>query len=364
MRAILNSWMEREALRAMPVTLAVASAGGAAAALAHLPAPWLSGAAVATTIAALCGAKLGLPRAVREIALVFLGVSMGATMTPDTLALMLRFPLGLAGLLVAVPLVMIAVSTYLQRVHGFDGASARLAAVPGVLPYVLAMAAETRGDTSRVMIVQIFRLVAIAALLPSAVTVLGGAGHAAGTDALVGRSLHGGELLLALTAGLIGWLIFARLGMPAPSLFGSMVAGAACFGSGLIATSFPAWLVVPGNVVIGAMTAASFSGADTTVLRRTVPAAAGALAVGSLTSLACAWPVAAIAGLPIAQVWLAYAPGAVETMAVVTMALGYDAAFVGAHHIARFFGLMMAVPLWIRPYLGGDEGSSRDRLKT
>jgi uncharacterized protein len=67
--------------------------------------------------------------------------------------------------------------------------------------------------------------------------------------------------------------------------------------------------------------------------------------------LAFAWPVAALLGMPVAQVWLAYAPGGVETMAVIALALGLDVAFVGAHHVARFFWLGLIVPVWMRRYL-------------
>ena len=58
---------------------------------------------------------------------------------------------------------------------------------------------------------------------------------------------------------------------------------------------------------------------------------------------------ARLIGLPFDQLWLAYAPGGIEAMAVMALALGADAAFVGAHHVARIVGLNLLNPLWRRP---------------
>ena len=53
-------------------------------------------------------------------------------------------------------------------------------------------------------------------------------------------------------------------------------------------------------------------------------------------------------GLPFGQVWLAYAPGGIEAMAIMAFALHLDAAFVGAHHVLRILGLSLLSPWWRR----------------
>ena len=52
--------------------------------------------------------------------------------------------------------------------------------------------------------------------------------------------------------------------------------------------------------------------------------------------------------LPFGQLWLAYAPGGVEAMAAMALALHLDPAFVGAHHVLRILGLNLISPLWLR----------------
>ena len=55
--------------------------------------------------------------------------------------------------------------------------------------------------------------------------------------------------------------------------------------------------------------------------------------------------------LPVLQVWLGYAPGGVETTALLAMSLGLDAAFVSSHHIMRVVILNLLVPFWVAPFM-------------
>ena len=59
-------------------------------------------------------------------------------------------------------------------------------------------------------------------------------------------------------------------------------------------------------------------------------------------------PVAALTGLPLGQLWVAFAPGGVEAMAAMGLALGYDPAFVAVHHLVRLAVLFVIVPLFLR----------------
>ena len=56
-----------------------------------------------------------------------------------------------------------------------------------------------------------------------------------------------------------------------------------------------------------------------------------------------AWPIAHVLSLPFARVWLAFAPGGIDTMTVLAFALGLDPAFV-AGQLIRLLGLSLVVP--------------------
>jgi uncharacterized membrane protein AbrB (regulator of aidB expression) len=52
--------------------------------------------------------------------------------------------------------------------------------------------------------------------------------------------------------------------------------------------------------------------------------------------------------MPFGQVWVAYAPGGIEAMAAMGLALGYDPAFVATHHLVRILLVIGLLPLLIR----------------
>lgn len=349
----------RSGLRATALSLAIGTAGGGLFALAGLPAPWLSGSGLAAAAAAIAGVRIEVPHWLHMVSLVVLGVIAGSAVTPETLSLMARWPASLAGLAVCVLLIMVSVSRYLERVHGYDRTTAKLAAVPGAMPYVLALASQCPGaDTRRVAIIQVVRLAALLILLPTVLTQLG-VTRPPSTEAMRPDAPLLDLLALVVLSAIGGWS-FERLRIPAAWLLGPMVGAALATGSGAVDNVLPAWLTVPGLVVMGTIVGANFSGLDRQLLTSTLAAGLGSVVVGALAGVAAAIPVAWLLSLPLAQVWLAYAPGGVEMMAIMALALGLDVAYVGGHHAVRFIGLGLAVPFWLREELRVPNGRAAE----
>jgi hypothetical protein len=330
-------------------TLAVGVVGGGAFALAGLPAPWLSGPATAVALAGLAGRDLAIPVPVRWVTLAVLGATMGSAVTPETFATLARWPASILGLAVAVFAVMMSVSLYLERIHGYDRITARLCAIPGAFPFVLALAAESDADQRRVAIVQMVRLVALVALIPGLLALSGAEPRAPSTTR--GSGVHLGEIAILIAGGFVGAFLAERLRAPAAALFGGLIGGALLYGSGAISSALPAWLLIPAFVIIGSLVGTNFSGLDRLLFVATLRASLGGVAVAALASFAIAAPAAMLLGLPTVQVWIAYAPGGVDVMAVMAMALGLDPAYVGGHHVIRFLGLGVFVPWWLSGYL-------------
>jgi hypothetical protein len=55
-----------------------------------------------------------------------------------------------------------------------------------------------------------------------------------------------------------------------------------------------------------------------------------------------------ILSLPIGEVMIAFAPGAVDAMMLLALALNLDPVYVGAHHLVRIFFVSLAMPLFAR----------------
>jgi hypothetical protein len=68
-----------------------------------------------------------------------------------------------------------------------------------------------------------------------------------------------------------------------------------------------------------------------------------AIAVG--VSGAASAAVAAVLDLPLGQVWVAFAPGGVESMGAMAIALEVDPVYVATHHIFRILLLFAVLPV-------------------
>ncbi|SCW59705.1 AbrB family transcriptional regulator [Ancylobacter rudongensis] len=331
-------------------TLALAFAGGAFFAWLAMPAGWLSGALVATALAALLGAPVGVEKNTRLGVYIILGTSMGSAITPETLSGITAWPVTMAVLVASVPVMMVAVILYLEKVAGWDRCSAFFAAAPGALSTVLVMAESSGADTRRVVFGQSLRLFVLVALLPAAI---GGLGHEpSGTLPINPVVPDMANFLASLGVGIFGGFLAERSRFPGGAMVGAMLASALVHGFGLIEGRLPDIFLIVGFVVLGANTGSRFAGTRIATLRHFLVDSLVALAIATAIALAFAVLGAWLADEPLPKVLVAYVPGALEAMTIMAFVLGMDPAFVAAHHLVRFLGLALAIPVIARLCFG------------
>jgi uncharacterized membrane protein AbrB (regulator of aidB expression) len=95
---------------------------------------------------------------------------------------------------------------------------------------------------------------------------------------------------------------------------------------------------------MGAMIGTRLGGADVRQLARLGLVGIGALLVGTAVGCLFAALVAWSLNLRLADVVMAYAPGAIEAMTIIAFALHLDPVFVGVHHLARFTFMSLMLP--------------------
>src|SRR5262249_21288792 len=156
----------REPLVRLVETLFIGAIGGAALGLAKFPAGWLSGAIIAVAIAALARRPVRVPPILGQCANIVLGISLGASVTPESVARMSTWPASLAILALAMACGSAAVVFHLHKVHDWDVLSALFASSPGGLSQALALAQETGADLRSVAMVQAMRVLVLSAGLP------------------------------------------------------------------------------------------------------------------------------------------------------------------------------------------------------
>jgi len=185
---------------------------------------------------------------------------------------------------------------------------------------------------SQVASAQVLRLAALTAATP--ILLATAPIHAVHPVALSGlQGLAGWSVLLVGT--LIGWLLVGRMKWPSASFLGPMAASALLHGSGLVALSFPRPMVMVASAALGAIVGTRFSGVKPMDLLRFLPTVLVALVVMTGIALGAGWGAGVISGVgPTAGV-LAFAPGSMDVMIAISLAVGASPAYVTAHQTAR-----------------------------
>ncbi|MBN9309830.1 AbrB family transcriptional regulator [Devosia sp.] len=323
------------------VTLLISAAGGAVAALLGLPAAWLMGGALAVAVAALAGVPVMLPNWLRDTAFVLTGLSMGASVARDSLALMVQWPVTLAALALEMVLIISLTGLLLRKLFGLDRGTAYLSSFPGHLSFVMSIAAAGLGDTRQIIIIQVIRILLLTICVPIGAMFLP-IGHFEGS---AGPPMESATLVsVAIACGVVGF-IFTRLRIPAGYALGAMATSISAKFAGLFEGQIPPLFLVAVFIMIGALIGSRFSGITMAEFRK---AAIGGLAGTALTVAivtVIAFAVLPFVDMPFGQIWLGLSPGALEGMGALGIALGFDTAFIAAHHVGRLLLLTFAIPL-------------------
>jgi membrane AbrB-like protein len=306
----------------------------------NLPAPSLSGAMVGVAILLACGRRARLPMPAAHASMLTSGVAMGAAVTPEMLGGVHKYPISIVMLLVSVALTIVLTQWFLVRVGGWDKLTAFLAATPGALATVLVVAAETKADMLRLTTVQSFRLFMLVAVLPSLVIAAGGG------EAPAPRPDASMAALAAMcAAGLAAAVVLGRIGMAGPWIFGGLMGSAVLHGAGLVTGDAPWWFMEVAFGLVGLYIGTRFAGITREAMLGALWMSLGALVIGLGVTLAMAYALHAVTGLPLGMPLVAFAPGGLETMLVLGASLGLDPIYVGLHHLIRFLGIAFLLPL-------------------
>ncbi|WOI57961.1 AbrB family transcriptional regulator [Palleronia sp. LCG004] len=331
--------------RSWSTALAAGLTGAALAALAGIPAGALIGATLAVGAAAAAGLPVALPAQLRNVAFAAIGLSLGSGIDGTLLLEIGDWGSSLAILILSLIATILSGRLVLTKVFSLDAETATLASSPGTMSNAVAIAIEGRGDPTAVMFLQVLRLLVLVVAVPPLAIFLDA------PDAEVGIVTHAmalPELVVLLAISLAVGLAGARAGIPAACLLTGMVVSAVAHATGLATGSAPGWVIFLAFAITGSTLGTRLSRVDRRQMARFAAAGIITVSVSFLLSLGFAALAAALTGLDFGQVWIAYAPGGVEAMAAIGLALGYDPAFVALHHFARILALVILVPLVMR----------------
>ncbi|MFM8799169.1 MAG: AbrB family transcriptional regulator [Tagaea sp.] len=339
-------------LRALAITVAIGTLGGALFKWLTVPLPWMLGALCFTTAAAMRGAAIVMPRDLRNGFVTILGVMLGAGFTPAVLARIDQWAITLAGLVVWAVVAGALAYVYFRRVPGYDRTTAFFAATPGGLAEMTLVGGRMGGDVRVLSLTHAIRVMATVLIVPIWFRLEGLIG-AASPGALVGLlDVSPRDYAVLGACAIFGALLGVKLRLPAATMLGPMALSAAVHLAGFSEAQPPYVLTAAAQVVLGCAIGQRFAGATLGGIARTVGHALAVTAIMLGLAIGFAAVLARASGEPFSALVLTYAPGGFAEMSLVALALGADTALVASHHLFRIAFVVSLAP-WLFGRLGG-----------
>ncbi|WP_417436326.1 AbrB family transcriptional regulator [Hoeflea sp.] len=339
------NWMATETWRGPLITFAIAALGAVLTFALSFPAPFLTGPAIAVTLAGLAGVKTAAPpQRARDAVFIILGLTIGQGVTPEVFEAMRTWPVTLAALAASLFAIIWITPAILVRFWSMDATTAFLSSSPGHLSYVLGLSEGVKADLRTVSIVQSIRVLALTLLVPVAVTLTGQVPQQA--LEIPAETAPVPLAVMIVAAACAGYLL-ARFRLPAAYLIGGMLVSVVAHVTGLVSGVMSYWLAAVAFVSLGGLIGSRFSGVTWPQLRRAL--GAGVLVTVLSVALAAVFAVIThwITGMELIAILIAFAPGGLETMAAMSVILGIDPTFVASHHVARLLMLTAIVPFFV-----------------
>jgi membrane AbrB-like protein len=347
--------IDRRRLRNGAETVLIAAIGSLAFVWINFPAGLICGSMLAVAAASLAGRPMAIPPMLARVTFFVVGMTLGATVKPETLHGILDWPLSMVLISISALCMTFGTMSYLRYVHGWDPRSALYGGSPGGMAQVIAMAVHTNSDIRGVAIVQTVRVIFISVSIPLGLALFG---LAAPPTATLGAASFNATLLdLAILAGfcLLTVVLLQWIRFPAHIVFGAMLGSGILHGTGFLQASLPWWFVSGAVILMGATVGQRFANTPPRMLLAYFGAAVGSFAVAAVICAGFAVLVAALTNAHVADLVISFAPGAQDTMMVLALSLHLDPVFVGAHQLARYLTVSLSLPLFAHVFARNGE---------
>ncbi|MDE4176271.1 AbrB family transcriptional regulator [Phaeobacter sp. PT47_59] len=329
------------------LTFAIAIAGALSFLILGLPLPFLLGPMSACLLAALFGARMTGAGQFGFFMRTFLGVAVGASITPE---LIHHLP-DIAISLMFVPLFIASIATVgyplLRFVFKFNPVTAWYSAMPGGLQDMLIFGEEAGGDPRALSLIHATRVVVLVSIAPVMIAMTYGLDLSAPPGAPI-ASLPISQIVIMALAGLIGWKLAKRVGLFGASILGPMILTTILSLTGVVQTRRPAEIIQAAQFFIGIAVGVKYVGITRLEVRSNITAGLVYSAVMALVSLVFFKIIVTLELAPSLDALMAFLPGGQAEMVVIAIIAGADLAYVVTHHVLRILTVVLLAPVVAR----------------
>jgi membrane AbrB-like protein len=225
--------------------------------------------------------------------------------------------------------------------------------MPGGLNEMLILGASAGGDERRIALAHAARVLIIIVFVAIFFGLFVGVSSGGnGTVRWIGLfQITVRDYLILGSCAVLGAYIGKWLGLPAAPIFGPMILSGIAHGVGWVTVAPPTVFVIAAQVTIGTIIGTRFVGATLAEIRNDIGLAGLASLLMLIAAVGFAEVIVWRSGMPLAQAFLAFSPGGLTEMSLLTLAMEQDVAYVSVMHVIRITLVIAIAPFvfgWTR----------------
>ena len=313
----------------------------------NIPLAWFLGPMLITSLAALMGLKVKMPRLVLSSVLIVLGLYIGNYIDKSLFAQMHQWIWTSLIMLAYIIVSVLIVSKYLQIFSKYERKTSIFSAAPGALGPLMILAEDEKSDLSQVATSHLIRLIIIITIFPFIVNSFYEVEKLKVVDEVLSHQ-NLAHLIILIVSSISLIFLFDKFRIPAALLSGTLVA------SGFLQiTDIASYQISPDIIdycllILGSSVGCRFAEKTFGEIGRNALHSFVATFLLVVLGLIAALAAGLIIDKNFFTLLLSYCPGGIYEVAVIAIFFDLDPEFVSFHHIIRLLMILFIVPIMLK----------------
>tara|TARA_B100000902_G_scaffold167865_1_gene162582 strand:+ start:587 stop:1657 length:1071 start_codon:yes stop_codon:yes gene_type:complete len=313
----------------------------------NIPLAWMIGPMIASSLIALNGFQILMPKLALSSILIILGLHIGNYIDQNLLSQMTNWIWTTIIMFCYIIISILIVSKYLQKFSGYKEKTSIFSAAPGALGPLMILAEYEKSDLSQVATAHLIRLIIIITVFPFIIV------NFSPTESLELEkfdylSQNHFELVLLILVSLIFIYLFDKAKVPAALLSGTLVASGALQIFDIASYKLPDASINFCLLILGSSVGCRFASKTFKEVANNSFHGLVATIILVLLGLIAAFVATFFVDNNFLSLILSFCPGGIYEVAVIAIAFDLDPDFVAFHHILRLLFILLIVPLILK----------------
>ena len=313
----------------------------------NIPLAWMIGPMIATSIAALSGLKIVMPKLALSSILIILGLHIGNYIDQSLFNQILDWIWTTLIMLIYIIVSIFIVSKYLQKFSGYQEKASIFSAAPGALGPLIILAEYEKSDLSQVATSHLIRLIIIITVFPL-IIVTSSDQESLNISKFDYMNQNHLDLLWLFLSSLFLIFVFSKLRVPAALLSGTLVASGILQVTEIASYKLPDPTINFCLLILGASVGCRFANKTLSEVANNSLHSLVATAILVILGLFAAFIANFFVENNLLTLILAFCPGGIYEVAVIAIAFDLEPDFVAFHHIIRLLFILFTVPIFLR----------------